>query len=33
LVNAMHEDVNNFIRNQVLDVLERPKNYSVIGTK
>jgi hypothetical protein len=29
----MHEDVNNFIRNQVLDVLERPKNYSVIGTK
>jgi hypothetical protein len=33
LVNAMHEDVNNFIRSQVLDVLERPKNYNIIGTK
>ena len=31
-VNAMHEELNNFPRNQVLDLVERPKNYNVIGT-
>jgi hypothetical protein len=29
-VNAMHEELNNFTRNQVW---ERPKNYNVIGTR
>ena len=32
-VNAMHEELNNFIRNQVWDLVERPKNHNVIGTK
>ena len=32
-VNAMHEELNNFTRNQVWDLFERPKNYNVIGTK
>jgi len=32
-VNAMHEELNNFTRNQVWDLVERPKNYNVIGTK
>ena len=29
----MHEELNNFTRNQVWDLVERPKNYNVIGTK
>jgi len=32
-VNTMHEELNNFTRNQVWDLVERPKNYNVIGTK
>jgi hypothetical protein len=32
-VNAMHEELNNFIRNQVWELIERLKNYNVIGTK
>ena len=32
-VNAMHEEMNNFIRNQIWKLVERPKNYNVIGTK
>ena len=32
-VNAMHKELNNFTRNQVWDLVERPKNYNVIGTK
>jgi hypothetical protein len=32
-VNAMHEEWNNFIRNQVWELVERPKNHNVIGTK
>ena len=32
-MNAMHEELNNFTRNQVWDLVERPKNYNVIGTK
>jgi hypothetical protein len=32
-VNVMHEELNNFTRNQVWDLVERPKNYNVIGTK
>jgi hypothetical protein len=32
-VNAMHEELNNFTRNQVWGLVERPKNYNVIGTK
>jgi hypothetical protein len=32
-VNAMHEELNNFTRNQVWKLVERPKNYNVIGTK
>jgi hypothetical protein len=32
-VNAMHEELNNFTRNQVWEVVERPKGYNVIGTK
>jgi hypothetical protein len=32
-VNAMHEELNNFSRNQVWELVERPKNYNVIGTK
>ena len=32
-VNAVHEELNNFTRNQVWDLVERPKNYNVIGTK
>jgi rRNA pseudouridine-1189 N-methylase Emg1 (Nep1/Mra1 family) len=30
-VNAMHEELNNFIRNQVWELVERPKNHNVIG--
>jgi nicotinamide mononucleotide adenylyltransferase len=32
-VNAMHEELNNFTRNQVWELVERLKNHSVIGTK
>jgi hypothetical protein len=32
-VNAMHEELNNFTRNQVWKLMERPKNQNVIGTK
>ena len=32
-VNAMHEELNNFIRNQVWELVERPKGHNVIGTK
>jgi hypothetical protein len=32
-VNAMYEKLNNFIRNQVWELVERPKNHNVIGTK
>jgi len=32
-VNAMHEELNNFTRNQVWELVERPKNYNVIGTR
>jgi len=32
-VNAMHEELNNFTRNQVWELVERPKNYNAIGTK
>jgi hypothetical protein len=29
----MHEELNNFIRNQVWELVERPKTHNVIGTK
>jgi hypothetical protein len=29
----MHEELNNFTRNQVWELVERPKDYIVIGTK
>ena len=32
-VNAMHEKINNFIRNQVWELVKRPKNHNVIRTK
>ena len=32
-VNAMHEELNNITRNQVCELVERPKNHNVIGTK
>jgi hypothetical protein len=32
-VNVMHEELNNFARNQVWELVERPRNYNVIGTK
>ena len=32
-VNAMHEELNNFARNQVWELVERPKDHNVIGTK
>ena len=31
--NAMHEELNNFTRNQVWELVEKPKNHNVIGTK
>jgi hypothetical protein len=31
--NAMHEELNNFKRNQVWELVERPKGHNVIGTK
>jgi hypothetical protein len=30
-VNAMHEELNNFTRNQVWELVERPKGHNVIG--
>ena len=32
-VNVMHEELNNFTRNQVWELVERPKRHNVIGTK
>ena len=32
-VNAMHEELNNFTRNQVWKLVERSKDHNVIGTK
>ena len=32
-VNTMHEELNNFTRNQVWDLVERAKNYNGSGTK
>jgi hypothetical protein len=32
-VNAMHEELNNFKRNQVWELIERPKDHNMIGTK
>jgi hypothetical protein len=33
LVNAMHEELNNFTRNGVWELVKRPNNHNVIGTK
>jgi hypothetical protein len=32
-VISMQEELNNFTRNQVWELVERPKNHNVIGTK
>jgi hypothetical protein len=32
-VNAMHEKLNKFTRNEVWELVYRSKNHSVIGTK
>jgi hypothetical protein len=32
-VNAMDEKLNNFTRNQVWELVERPMGHNVIGTK
>jgi hypothetical protein len=32
-VNAMHEELNNFKRNQIWELVERLKDHNVIGTK
>jgi hypothetical protein len=32
-MNAMHEELKNFTRNQVWELVERPKAHNVIGTK
>jgi hypothetical protein len=32
-VNAMREELNNFKRNQVCELVERPKDHNVIGTR
>ena len=32
-VNAMHEELNNFTRNQVWELVERSKGHNVIRTK
>ena len=32
-INAMHEELNNFTRNEVWTLEERPKDARVIGTK
>jgi hypothetical protein len=28
--NAMHEELNNFTRNEVLELVKRPKNHNVV---
>jgi hypothetical protein len=32
-VNAMHEELTNFTRNQAWELVERPKGYNVIRTR
>jgi hypothetical protein len=32
-VNTMHEELNNFNRNKVWELVERPKDHNVIGTR
>ncbi len=32
-VNAMHEELENFERNQVLSLVEPPRDVDIIGTK
>jgi hypothetical protein len=32
-LNAMHEELNNFSRNQVWELVERPKGHNVIRTR
>ena len=32
-MNTMHEELNNFTRNQVWELVERPKDHNVIETK
>jgi hypothetical protein len=32
-VNAMHEELNNFKRQQVWELVKRPKDHNMIGTK
>jgi hypothetical protein len=32
-VNVMHEELNNFTRNQVWELVERPKDHNMIRTK
>jgi hypothetical protein len=32
-VNSMHEELNNFKRNEVWELVERPSDHNVIGTK
>ena len=32
-VNVVHEELNNFTRNQVWKLVERPNDHNVIGTK
>ena len=32
-VNAIHEELNNFTRNQVWELVDRPKEHNVIRTK
>lgn len=30
-VNAMHEELNKFTRNELCELVKMPKNYNVIG--
>jgi hypothetical protein len=32
-VNVVHEELKNFTRNQVWELVERPKRHNMIGTK
>ena len=32
-INVMQEELNQFIRNDVQDLVPRPQNQSIIGTK
>jgi hypothetical protein len=32
-VNAMHEELNNFVRNKVCELMKRPSDHNVIGIK